>query len=126
MELITYQNDLRKIQGLPVDVFRSSDIDPTFLIYLLLVAMLVVIVILFLIYKFITKRAWGKSVISNENKENHAMVQQKILDLLESGKINPQECAELLGAVSETKALDSEQEPQPQDLTSNSDITPEH
>jgi len=112
MKFITYQNDLIKMQGLPVDVFKPSDIDPTFLIYLLLAAMLVVIVILFLIYKFITKRAWGKSVISNEEKENHAMVQQKILDLLESGKINPQECAELLGAVCETKALDSQQETQ--------------
>ncbi len=113
MEYITYQNDLIKMQGIGVDVFKSSDIDPTFLLYLL-VAMLVVIVILFLIYKFITKKSWGKSVISNEVKENHAMVQQKILDLLESGKINPQECAELLGAVSETKEEhgDSQQESQ--------------
>ncbi len=45
-----------------------------------------------------------KSERSNKGeKENRSMVQKKILDLLESGKINPNECVELLGAVSKAK-----------------------
>ncbi len=81
--------------------------------YLLLLSIFIVICIL--IYKKYFKTTWGKV---SERNENHAIVQQKILDLLESGKVNPQECAELLGAVSETKEEhgDNQQETQ----------TPEH
>jgi uncharacterized membrane protein len=121
MELITYLNDLRKMQGLPVNVFKSSEVDFTFIgmiatLIVLLFLMVILIVMCVFFYKKIIQVNWAKSAISNQGQDNDAKVQQKTLDLLETGKINPQECAELLGAVSETKEQYSQQETQ----------TPEH
>jgi hypothetical protein len=87
--------------GLSFTYWNTFSPDESRDVFLLIFSLPILMLLAYPIGMNLAKR---KSELTNKDeKENHSLVQKKILDLLESGKINPHECVELLGAVSKTK-----------------------